>query len=99
MSNVIYVLVMALVTYLVRMIPFTLFRKKVENRFLKSLFYYMPYAVLGAMTFPYIFYSTGSVITATVGTIVAFILSFLGQSLVVVAIGASIAAFVASLLL
>ena len=53
-----YIFVMALTTYLVRMLPFTLFRKKITSKFAKSFFYYIPYAVLAAMTIPSIFYST-----------------------------------------
>ena len=64
---IVCVAVMAGVTYLIRMIPFTLFRKKITNRFLLSFFAYVPYAVLGAMTFPWIFYSTDSFISAAVG--------------------------------
>ena len=69
-------LVMAVVTYLVRAVPFVVFRKKIENKFFKSFLAYVPYAVLGAMTFPAIFTSTGSVISATIGCAVAIFLAF-----------------------
>lgn len=55
----VYLLVMSLVTYLIRMIPFVLVKKKIKNRFLLSFLYYVPYAVLSVMTIPAIFYSTG----------------------------------------
>ena len=99
MGVYVYVLVMAVVTYLVRMLPFTFFRKKIENRFLKSFFYYVPYAVLGAMTFPWVLYSTGSFITAAVGCIVAVILSLCNKSIITVALSASVAAYITSLIL
>lgn len=83
---IILALTMALVTYIIRVIPFAFFRKKINSRFIKSLLYYVPYAVLSAMTFPAIFYSTGSMITATAGTIVALIASLTKRSLVVVAL-------------
>jgi branched-subunit amino acid transport protein len=67
---------MAVITYLIRMIPMTLFRKKIRSRFIKSVLYYIPYSVLSAMTFPSVFYSTGDVPSAVVGTIVALILAF-----------------------
>ena len=89
MSIVIYILVMAGVTYLIRMIPFTFFTKEIKSRFFKSFLYYIPYAVLSAMTFPSIFYSTGDAITATVGTIVALVLAFFNLPLIVVALAAS----------
>ena len=80
------VLTMAGVTYAIRAIPLTFFRRKIQNRFALSVLYYIPYAVLSAMTFPYIFYSTNNFITALVGTVVALIASFSKRSLLVVAI-------------
>lgn len=56
MTMVLYIAVMAGVTYLIRMIPFTLFKKKIKSRFIQSVLYYIPYAVLSAMTFPAIFF-------------------------------------------
>ncbi len=90
----IYILVMAFVTYLIRAIPFGCFQKKITSRFLRNFLYYIPYAVLSAMTIPAIFYSTGSVITAAAGTLAALILSFLELPLIAVALAASLAAFV-----
>lgn len=94
----VYILVMALTTYLVRMIPFTAFRKSITSRFARSFFYYIPYAVLAAMTFPAIFYSTGSLLSAAVGVAVAVILAFFRQSLIVVSVAASLSAFLVSLI-
>ena len=98
MSLLIYVLVMAVVTYLIRMIPFTLFRKQITSRFVRSLLYYLPYAVLSAMTFPAIFYSTSNIITATVGTTVALVLAYCNKPLIIVALAASLAACLTSLI-
>lgn len=92
MSIVIYIAVMAGVTYLIRMIPMTVFRKKIRSRFFRSFLYYIPYAVLSAMTIPAIFYSTGNMITAAVGTVVAVILAYWNLPLIVVALAASAAA-------
>ena len=89
----VYVLVMALTTYLVRMLPMTLFRKKIKSRFAKSFFYYSPYAVLAAMTIPAIFYSTQGVFSALAGLLVAVALSFCNCSLIVVSLAACVAAF------
>ncbi len=93
MSIIIYITVMAGITYLIRMIPFTLFRKKIKSRFIQSVLYYIPYAVLSAMTFPAIFYSTDNTITAAVGTVVAIILAYIKLPLTVVALAACAAAF------
>lgn len=94
-----YILVMAGVTYLIRMTPFVLFRKKIENRFIRSLLHYLPYAVLSAMVIPGVFSSTGSVLTASVGLAVACLLAFLDRSLIIVALGASAAAYIAGLVI
>lgn len=83
-----FLLVMALVTYLVRAIPFVVFRKKIKNKFFKSFLAYVPYAVLGAMTFPAIFTSTGSILSAVVGCVVAVFLAFKEKSLLTVALSA-----------
>lgn len=92
-----YILVMAGVTYLIRMTPLALFRRKIRSRFLKSLLFYMPYAVLSAMVIPSVFSSTGSVITAAVGLVAAIVLALLNRSLITVALGASAAAFLTGL--
>lgn len=87
-----YILIMAGITYLIRAIPFTLFRRKIKSPFFRSFFHYIPYAVLTAMTVPAIFYSTNNLSTAAAGTIVAAILAYLRQPLIVVALAASAAA-------
>ena len=89
-----YIAIMAGVTYLIRMIPFTVFQKKIRSRFVLSFLHYVPYAVLSAMTIPAIFYSTGSMITAAVGTVVAIVLAYFEKPLIVVALAASAAALV-----
>ncbi len=97
MSIVLYIAVMALVTYIVRMFPLTFFRRKIKSRFLKSFLFYIPYAILSAMTIPAIFYSTGSMITAAVGTVIAVVLAYFELPLIVVALAASAGAFAAEL--
>ena len=84
------ILIMAGVTYLIRMIPFVFFRKKIKSQYIKSVLFYVPYAVLSAMTFPYIFYSTGNIYTAIFGTVVAIIASVCKRSLLTVAICACV---------
>ena len=85
----IYIAVMAGMTYLIRMLPFTLFRREIKSVFFRSFLCYVPYAVLGAMTFPSVFYATGSLPSAIGGTAVALILAFCNRSLLTVALGAS----------
>lgn len=97
MSTIVYIAVMALVTYLIRMLPFTLFRKKIKSKFVRSFLYYIPYAVLSAMTLPAIFYSTNDIATAAIGTAAAVILAYFNMPLIVVALAASAAAFVSGL--
>jgi branched-subunit amino acid transport protein len=89
-----HIAVMAGVTYLVRMLPMVIFRKKIKNRFIRSFLYYMPYAVLAAMTFPAVFTSTNSVLSAAIGVAVALLLAFFEKGLVTVAISACVAVFI-----
>ena len=91
--------VMALVTYLIRALALILIRKKIENKFIKSFLYYIPYAVLAAMTIPAIFSSTGSVYSAILGLVVAVVAAFFEKGLVTVAVSACITVFVTELLM
>ena len=93
-----YVLVMALTTYFVRMLPMTLFRKRIKSRFARSFFYYIPYAVLAAMTLPAILYSTDGIFSALAGLAVAVALSLANCSLIVVSVAACVVAFLVGLL-
>lgn len=97
LKMVLLVLTMAAVTYLIRAIPFAFFRKKIKSVYLCSVLYYVPYAVLSAITFPYILYSTGNIYTALVGTVVALIASVCKRSILIVAILACAAVFISGL--
>ena len=92
-----YLLVMALVTYLVRAVPFVVFRNKIKNRFIRSFLYYIPYAVLAAMTIPSIFTSTGNVYSAIAGLAVALVMALFEKGLVTVALSACAAVFLTEL--
>ena len=94
-----YLLVMAGVTYLIRMLPLTFFRKEIKNRFVMSFLHYVPYAVLGAMTIPDVLYSTGNIGTALAGLAVAVVLAWRGKGLLTVAIAACVAVAAAQLIL
>ena len=82
----VYLAVMAGVTYLIRMIPMVLIKGKIKNKFVLSFLHYIPYAVLSAMTVPACFYVTGNMVSAAVGFVVAIIAAFLERSLLQVAI-------------
>lgn len=92
-----YVLVMAGVTYLIRMLPLAAIRGKVKSRFVQAFLYYVPYAVLGAMTIPAVFSSTGNLPGAVAGVAVAAVLGWLNKGLLTVAAAACAAAYVVSL--
>ena len=94
-----YLLVMAGVTYLIRMIPLVFFRKKITNRFVRSFLYYVPYTVLTVMTIPAVFYSTAYVISAVMGTITAIILAYFKRGLITVAAGAVAVVFLCELII
>ena len=94
-----YVLVMAGVTDLIRMLPLAAIRGKVKSRFVQAFLYYVPYAVLGAMTIPAVFSSTGSLPGAIAGVAVAVVLGWLNKGLLTVAAAACAAAYLAALVI
>ncbi len=89
-----YILVMAGVTYLIRMLPLALSRREITNPFIKSFLYYVPYACLAAMTFPAILSSTSAVLSAVIGFAVALIAAYKEKSLLTVALLACAAVFI-----
>ena len=98
MNNVyIYILLMALVTYAIRVLPLTLIRKKIENRTIRSFLYYVPYVTLAVMTFPAILDATQYPVAAAVALGVAIALAYFGKSLFFVAISSSLTVFVLEL--
>ncbi|HHY04843.1 MAG TPA: AzlD domain-containing protein [Thermoanaerobacterales bacterium] len=99
MTNIIpAVLIMAVVTYIPRVFPIVIFKNKLKSRFLLSFLYYMPFAVLGAMTFPSILYSTGHLVSAIVGLAVALFLAYREKGLMLVAVGAILSVYLCELL-
>ena len=98
MKALISVIVMAVVTYIPRVFPLVIFRRPINNVYIRSFLYYVPYSVLSALTLPSIFWSTGSVVTAVAGTLIALFLAYLEQSLVVVAIAAILVVYAAGTL-
>lgn len=93
MNIYIYIAAMALTTYLVRMLPLTVFRKPIKSRFVRSFLHYVPYACLTAMTFPAILGDTASLASGAAALAVAVVLSYLDQSLMIVALASSAAVF------
>ena len=98
MNIYVYIAAMALTTYLIRLLPLTIFRKPIKSRFLKSFLYYVPYACLTAMTFPAILSDAGSLAAGIAALGVAVVLSYVGQSLIVVAVCSSAAVLVVQLI-
>ena len=94
-----YLIVMAGVTYLIRMIPLALIRKRIKNRFILSFLYYVPYAVLSAMVVPAIFFASGNVVTGAVGFVCAVVVAIFSKSLVLVASCSCISVFLTELVL
>ncbi|MEG0229373.1 MAG: AzlD domain-containing protein [Oscillospiraceae bacterium] len=96
---IIYVLIMAVTTYLIRMLPMILCKKQIKNVFIKQFLFYMPYAVLAAMTFPAMFYATNNTVSAICGAIVAIICAYFERSLIFVASASCLSVFVTELIL
>ena len=93
----IYLAIMSISTYLIRVIPFVLIKNQIKNRFIRSFLHYIPYAVLTAMTIPAIFSATSSIFSATAGLIVAVLLALKGKSLTVVALISCLAVYLTEL--
>lgn len=99
MSIYLYILVMAVTTYLIRALPLTLFKKPIRSRFVRSFLHYVPVACLTAMTFPAILYSTEHMLSGIAALVIAVMLAFKGKSLIVVAAASCAAVFVAEQLM
>ena len=84
MYNVIVVIIMALVSYIPRVLPLVFIKKEITNKFIRSFLYYIPYAVLACLTFPAIFYFSSNIYLSLIGTIVSIVLSLLNQKMYVV---------------
>ena len=97
-SIIIYMIIMAAVTYLIRVLPLTLIRKEIKNTFIRSFLYYVPYVTLAVMTFPAIINATERPIAAFISFIVAMMLAWMGASLFKVAVVACVVVFVIELL-
>ena len=93
MNIYLYVLVMAVTTYLIRALPLTLLKKPIKSRYLRSFLHYVPTACLTAMTFPAILYATENIISGAVGLVVAILLALKKKSLIVVAVASCAAVF------
>ncbi|WP_041701487.1 AzlD domain-containing protein [Gottschalkia acidurici] len=93
-----YILIMAIVTYIPRVLPIALMTREIKSKFIKSFLYYIPFAVLASMTFPAIIYSTGNIYTGIIGTIVGIILAYFNKSLIQVAIISVVAVYISSFL-
>ena len=94
MSIYVYIAAMALTTYLIRVLPMTIFRRPIRSRFLKSFLYYVPYACLSAMTLPAILSSTNSIISGAAALAAAVFTAWRGKSLMTVALVSSAAVLV-----
>ena len=93
------ILVMAGVTYLIRMLPLVIFRKEIQSVWVRSFLYYVPYAVLGTMTIPAIFTSTANLTSGVIGCLVAAYFAYKEKDMVVVAIVAVVSVYMVELLL
>lgn len=99
MNPLLGILLMALVTYLVRALPMLLINQPIKSVFIRSVLHYIPYAILAAMTVPYIFYATGNPLSAILGTTTALILAWLNKSLITVSMVAVFVAYIVELML
>ena len=99
MNLYVYILAMALSSYLIRVLPLAIVRKPIRSRFLRSFLYYVPYVCLTAMTFPAILSSTASVFSGAAARAVAILLAYRGRGQMVVALSSSAAVLIVEFLL
>ena len=99
MNIYVYIAAMALTTYLIRMLPLTIFRKPIRSRFLRSFLYYVPYVTLAAMTFPAILYATDSVWSGLAALVVGVIVAWCSGNLFLVAASGCLVVFLVEMLL
>lgn len=85
-SVYVYILIMAVVTYLIRVLPLTLIRREIKNKTIKSFLYYVPYVTLAVMTFPAIIEATGNVWSGAAALVMGVVAAFFGAKLPVVAV-------------
>ncbi len=93
-----YIAVMAIVTYLIRLLPLTLLKREITSTWLRSFLYYVPYVTLSVMTFPAILQATDSLLSGAAALLAALILAYRGKSLFQVSLAACAAVFVLELL-
>lgn len=98
MYNFICISIMILVTYIPRALPISFFKKEIKSNFIKSFLYYVPYAVLASLTFPFIFYVVDNIYISLAGTLTALVLAFFKQKLIVVALASVVVVFILCLI-
>lgn len=95
----IYILVMAVVTYAIRVLPLTLIRNQIKNQFFRSFLYYVPYVTLAVMTFPAIVEATQVPIAGAIALIIGIILAWFGASLFQVSVSCCFVVFLVELMI
>jgi len=93
MKNLLYILVMAAVTYLIRALPLTLFRKPIRSPFIRSFLYYLPYVTLAVMTFPAIVDAAQAPFAGLAALLIGIVLAWKGAGLLAVALACSASVF------
>ena len=98
-NTYIYIAIVALVTYLIRVLPLTLIRKEIKNRFIRSFLYYVPYVTLAVMTFPAIVHATDSILSGVAALVVGVLVAWFSGNLFLVALSACGVVFLVELLI
>ena len=94
MNAYLMIFLMAITTYLIRMIPFAFFQRKIKSKFLYSVFHYMPYAVLSSMIFPSVLFATGDYVSACAAALTCILLSLFNVPMIIVSVVGSLVVFV-----
>ena len=89
-----YILIMAAVSFLIRVLPLTLIRREIKNKTVRSFLYYVPYVTLAVMTFPAILDATGSVWSGLAALLIGTVLAYLGAGLLPISVLCCVVVFV-----
>ena len=99
MSAYVYILGMCLITAVIRILPLLVLRRPIQNRFLRSFFYYVPYVTLSVMTFPAIVNATASPVAGAAALVAGIVLAWIGANMITVSAVCCVVVFVLELII
>ena len=99
MSAYVYIIGMCLITAVIRILPLLVLRRPIQNRFLRSFFYYVPYVTLSVMTFPAIVNATASPVAGAAALVAGIVLAWIGANMITVSAACCVVVFMLELII